>query len=150
MASVVVRVDDLKRGDLPAICAKTGVPCRNAVALKLRVSGTGTLGPLITERRLGVVLPMVPKRTALVRRLGVASWVAFLAFVAGILWAIDRGGNAAAALTLLALVSYVTLVVLGSRLWVGATVAYDRHAVKLLRVHPQFARAVGEQSQASR
>ena len=37
MAVAAARVDDLERGDLPAICAKTGEPCVGLVKDTLRV-----------------------------------------------------------------------------------------------------------------
>jgi hypothetical protein len=37
MVRAPMRVDDLERGDLPAICAKTGVPCDGFVRDTLRV-----------------------------------------------------------------------------------------------------------------
>src|SRR5271166_6158937 len=96
MAVVAARVDDLERGDLPAICAKTGEPCVGLVkdtlwAVPLWVSALAAfaivpyyIGRMSVGRRLEVTLPIAPSRLAWIRRFVRAAWVALVAAAAGL------------------------------------------------------------------
>ena len=127
MARVTCRIADVEAGDLPAICAKTGVDCANPVAVRLRVG----------IRRVNGVLPIVPGRARLVRVLVRGSWV-LLAIGFGVWFAARPVGYAMFA-------AYVALVLAGDRLWLAGRPAETNDEMVLTRVHPNFAAAVDAQ-----
>jgi|tagenome__1003787_1003787.scaffolds.fasta_scaffold20242950_2 hypothetical protein len=127
MARVTCRIADVEAGDLPAICAKTGVACANPVAVRLRVG----------IRRVHGVLPIVAARARLVRVLVRCSWVLLaIGFVA---WFVARPLGVAM------FAAYVVLVLLGDRLWLAARPGDSNDEMIVTRVHPNFAAAVDEQ-----
>jgi hypothetical protein len=127
MARVRCRIADVETGDLPAICAKTGVDCANPVAVRLRVG----------IRRVHGVLPIVATRARLVRVLVGCSWV-LLAIGFGA-WFVARP------LAIAMFAAYLALVVVGDRLWLGARPAETNAEMMLTRVHPNFAAAIDAQ-----
>jgi hypothetical protein len=127
MARVTCRIADVEAGDLPAICAKTGVVCANPVAVRLRVG----------IRRVHGVLPIVARRARLVRVLVRCSWVVLAIGVVG--WFTARPIGIAA------FVAYVALVLAGDRLWLAARPADANDEMILTRVHPNFAAAIDAQ-----
>src|SRR3954463_7348939 len=127
MARVTCRIADVEAGDLPAICAKTGVACANPIAVRLRVG----------IRRVHGVLPIVAARARLVRVLVRCSWVLLaIGFVA---WFVARPLGVAM------FAAYVVLVLLGDRLWLAARPGDSNDEMIVTRVHPNFAAAVDEQ-----
>jgi hypothetical protein len=127
VTDVVVREDDFTLGDFPAICAKTGVDCTNATAVRLRIG----------FRPISGVLPIVPGRARTVRVLVRLSYVALLVAALLIFFA-PLLAIAAAAL-------YVALYISGDRLWLAAGKGEATGEFVLRRVHPRFAAAVDEQ-----
>ena len=135
MAVAAARVDDLERGDLPAICAKTGVPCDGLVKDTLRVVPRW-VSPLVAllivpyfvgrlrTRRGGSRRSCRSRPAALqrIRRLVRAAWIALVLAAAG-LW--RRRSSAPAwsgSCALVAgLVAYLVIVYVGDQMWVGAT-----------------------------
>jgi hypothetical protein len=124
LPQVPVLIDDFERGDMPAICAKTGVPCANPVAVRLRIG----------VRPVHGVLPIVPGRARLVRWMVRAS---FFVLAAAVLLAFVSLEAAAIAVGV-----YVVLFVVGDRLWVGSKAAETRDEIVLTRVHQHFVDAV--------
>ena len=127
MARVQCRIADVEAGDVPAICAKTGVDCATPVAVRLRVG----------IRRVHGVLPVVASRARLVRVLVRCSWVLLAAGLGA--WFVARP------LGIAILASYVVLVLAGDRLWIGARPVDAADEMMLTRVHPNFAAAVDAQ-----
>jgi hypothetical protein len=127
MARVTCRIADVEAGDLPAICAKTGVACANPVAVRLRVG----------IRRVHGVLPIVARRARLVRVLVRCSWVVLaIGFAA---WFTARPVGIAS------FGVYVVLVLAGDRFWLAARPAEASDEMIVTRVHPNFAAAVDAQ-----
>jgi hypothetical protein len=142
MASVRALIDDLERGDLPALSAKTGRACANPVAMVLRPEQRlwSPLGPKVT-----VIVPMEPAR-ARARRLSTrATWVLLVAAAAALVAALTGAGSAVALLAVLCLVSYALLVLIGELRWIGSKPSEHEGEVVLTRVHRAFAHAVDEQ-----
>jgi hypothetical protein len=127
MARVRCRIADVETGDLPAICAKTGVDCANPVAVRLRVG----------IRRVHGVLPIVAGRARLVRVLVRGSWV-LIAIGFGA-WFLARP------IAVAAFAAYIALALVGDRLWLAARPGQTNDEMMLTRVHPNFAAAVDAQ-----
>jgi hypothetical protein len=154
MAMAAARVDDLERGDLPAICAKTGEPCVGLVKDTLWVvpRWVSTLaafailpyyvGRLLSSRRIEVTLPIAPSRLQWIRRFVRAAWVALVLAAAGLAAAVFGAGMIGVAALLVGLIAYVVIVYAGDQIWVGARPSHRDDVVILTRVHPHFARAV--------
>ncbi len=142
MARVRVRIDDLERGDLPALSVKTGAACANPVALVLRPEQTpwSPLGP-----KISAIVPMEPRRVRRRRLATGASWGLLVVFAASLAAAITGAGSAVLSLALLAIVAYVGLMVVGDLRWIGSKPSEHEGEVVLTRVHEAFARAVDEQ-----
>jgi hypothetical protein len=124
VARVALPIDDFERGDMPAVCAKTGVPCDNPVAVRLRIGRRPVTG----------VLPIVPGRARLVK------WMirtSFFVLAAAVLLAFVSFDLAAIAVAL-----YVVLFIVGDQLWVGSKGADTRDLIVLTRVHQNFVDAV--------
>src|SRR5580704_8638050 len=104
MAVVAARVDDLERGDLPAICAKTGEPCVGLVKDTLWVVPRWVsalaafavfpyyIGRMWSSRRIEVTLPIAPSRLQWIRRFVRAAWVALVFGAAGLAAAVFGAG----------------------------------------------------------
>jgi len=142
MASVRARIDDLERGDLPALSVKTGRPCANPVALVLRPEQRpwSPLGP-----KIPVIVPMEPARARARRVSTRVTWVLLVAGLAALFAAFTGAGSAVALLAGLCLVAYALLVLIGERRWIGSKPSEHDGEVVLTRVHRAFARAVDEQ-----
>jgi hypothetical protein len=121
---VAVRIEDFERGDMPAICAKTGVPCDNPVALRLRIG----------RRPVPGILPIVSSRARLVRWLIRTS---FFVLAAAVVLAFVSFDYAAIAVAV-----YVVVFIVGDQLWVGSKGADERDLIVLTRVHRNFVDAV--------
>lgn len=142
MASVRVLVDDLERGDLPALSAKTGVACANPVAIVLRPEAR-PFSPL--GRKINAIVPLEPARARTRRLMTRVTWALLVAVAACVVAAITGAGSAVLLLGALLLILYVALVRLGELRWIGAKSSDDKGEITLTRVHREFARAVDEQ-----
>jgi hypothetical protein len=143
MARVEVLVDDLERGDLPAVCVKRGVPCANPVGITLRPGGHAWT-PFAP--RVHAILPMDARRARRIRVATRVSWVVLFVGLAGLVASVTGGGALAVLIAVVAFVVYAILVVAGDRWSVGARPVPGANAsLVLTRVHPVFARAVDEQ-----
>jgi hypothetical protein len=154
MAVVAARVDDLERGDLPAICAKTGEPCVGLVkdtlwAVPRWVSALAAcaivpyyVGRRFVGRRLEVTLPIAPSRLAWIRWFVRAAWIALVVAAAGFAAALFGAGLIGVAALIVGAGAYVSIVYTGDQLWVGARPSHRPEVVILTRVHRDFAQAV--------
>ena len=142
MARVRVRIDDLERGDLPALSVKTGDPCANPVAVVLRPEQR-QWSP--TGRKIAGIVPLEPARPRTRRRLTRVSWALLVAGAAALVAAVTGAGPAALLVAGVALVAYVSLVLIGELRWIGSRPSEIDGEVELTRVHRAFARAVDEQ-----
>lgn len=142
MARVRARIDDLERGDLPALSVKTGEACAHPVAIVLRPEQRpwSPLGP-----KIAVILPLEPARARARRVLTRATWVLLVTAAAAFVAALTGAGSAVLLLAGLALLAYVALIVAGERLWIGSKPSEHDGEIVLTRVHRAFARAVDEQ-----
>jgi len=156
MAVVAARVDDLERGDLPAICAKTGEPCVGLVKDTLWVVPRWVsalaafavvpyyLGRMWVGRRIEVTLPIAPSRLQWIRWFVRAAWIALVFAAAGLAAALFGAGMIGVAALLIGVFGYVAIIYIGDHIWVGARPSHRHEVVILTRVHPDFARAVGD------
>lgn len=142
MARVRVRIDDLERGDLPAVSVKTGRSCANPVAVVLRPEQRpwSPRGP-----KVSAILPLEPARARARRILTRISWVVLVVAAAALAAAVTGVGSAVLLLGAVAIVVYVVLMIVGDLRWVGAKPSTRAGEVVMTRVHPTFARAVDEQ-----
>jgi hypothetical protein len=157
MARAPVRVDDLERGDLPAVCAKTGEPCDGLVRDTLRVVPAWVAAlvyagvfpflilRLYTARRVEAKLPIAPTRVQRIRGLVRAAWIAMVIGAAGLASAIFGAGAIGVLALLLGVVAYLGIMLVGDLLWLGGIASRRPDVVILTRVHPEFARALTEQ-----
>jgi hypothetical protein len=162
VAEAAARVDDLERGDLPAVCAKTGVPCDGLVKDTLRVvpRWVSALAILLivpyylarpyTSRKIEVKLPIAPDRLDRIRRMVRFAWVALAAAAAGFMASLFGAGAVGGVALLAGLAAYVVIIYSGDRMWVGARPAGDDDVVILTRVHPTFSAALAEQYESAR
>jgi len=154
---MAARVDDLERGNLPAVCAKTGVVCDGLVKDSLRVVPRWVSALAIflivpyfaarpyTSRKLEVKLPIAPPRIERIRRMVRAAWVALVVAAAGLMASLFGAGAFGGAALVVGLVAYVVIVYVGDQMWVGARPSGDDDVVELTRVHPAFAAALAAQ-----
>jgi hypothetical protein len=161
MARAPVRVDDLERGRLPAVCAKTGVDCDDLVRDSIRVVPAwvaalvyaGVVPFLVMRlyfsRRVEATLPIAPARVQRIRSLVRAAWIAIVVAAAGLASAIFGAGLVGVVALLVGIVAYLGIVFVGDLLWVGAVASRRTDVVILTRVHPAFARALAEQYDAA-
>ncbi|HEV7526636.1 MAG TPA: hypothetical protein VGP92_16835 [Acidimicrobiia bacterium] len=142
MARVHVRVDDLERGDLPALSVKTGVRCANPVAIVLRPEQRpwSPVGP-----KISAILPLEPRRARARRRSTRVTWILLVTGAAALGAALTGVGSAVLLLAAGALVAYLGLVLVGELRWVGSKPSDHDGEIVLTRVHRAFARAVDEQ-----
>ena len=142
MARVRVRIDDLERGDLPALSVKTGRACANPVAIVLRPEQR-PLRP--SGRKIAVIVPLEAARARARGRLTRVTWVLLVAGAAALVAAVTGAGPAALLPAGGALVAYGALVLIGELRWIGSRPSEVDGEVELTRVHRTFARAVDEQ-----
>ena len=142
MARVRVRIDDLERGDLPALSVKTGRACANPVAIVLRPKQR-PLWP--TGRKIEVIVPLEAARARARVRLTRVTWVLLVAAAAALVAAVTGAGSAVLLPAGGALVAYGALVLIGELRWIGSRLSEVDGEVELTRVHRAFARAVDEQ-----
>ena len=154
MAVAAARVDDLEQGNLPAICALTGVPCDDLVKDTLRVVPRWVpplavllivpylVGRAYASRKIEVKLPIAPARLDRIRRLVRAAWIALVVAAAGVAATIFGAGAVGGIAVLLGLVVYVVIVYIGDQMWVGSRPGGSADVVVLTRIHPDFARAL--------
>jgi hypothetical protein len=142
MARVRVRIDDLERGDLPALSVKTGAPCANPVAIVLRPEQTplSPLGP-----KISAIVPLESSRVAARRRFTRVTWALLVAAAAAFVAALTGAGSAVLLPAAVALVAYVALVIAGEMRWIGSKPSSVDGEIVLTRVHRAFAQAVDEQ-----
>ena len=159
MAVAAARVDDLERGDLPAICAKTGVPCDGLVKDTLRVVPRWVsplaillIVPYFVARAYAVAAhrgeAARSRRTRMerIRRLVRVAWIALVVAAAGLRRRCSSARAWSALVAFVAgLVAYLVIVYVGDQMWVGARPSRRDDVVILTRVHPEFARALAEQ-----
>jgi hypothetical protein len=162
VAEAAARVDDLERGDLPAVCAKTGVPCDGLIKDTLRVvpRWVSALAILLivpyylarpyTSGKIEAKLPIAPERIELIRRVVKIAWIALVVAAAGLAAAFFGAGAVGVVALLLGLAAYVVIIYTGDRLWVGARPSGRDGEVILTRVHPAFAAALAESGEAAR
>jgi hypothetical protein len=162
VAEATVRVEDLEEGYLPAVCAKTGVPCDGLVKDTLRVvpRWVSALAILLivpyylarpyTSRKIEAKLPIAPERLDRIRRMVKLAWVALALAAAGFMAALFGSGAVGGAALLAGLVAYVVIIYSGDRMWVGARPTKQDGVVVLTRVHPAFAAALAAQYEPAR
>ncbi len=139
MSRVRIAVDDLERGDVPALSIKTGRPCAAPTGVTLRVRGPGRV---LAVRRVHAVVAIEPARARMRAAVVRLSAVCALVVPAAILVALFVSAPAGLLLAVVAAAGYLTLVAVGELLWFGAREADQPAFVVLTRVHPEFARAV--------
>jgi len=160
MARAAVRSDDLEAGNLPAVCAKTGVECDGLVRDSLRVVPAWVAALVYTvvpflilrlyfSRRVEAKLPIAPARVQLIRRLVRGAWIAMVVAAAGLASSIFGAGAVGILALLVGAVAYVTIVFVGDLFWVGGVASRRADVVFLTRVHPDFARALRAQYDAA-
>ncbi len=142
MARVRVRIDDLERGDLPALSVKSGASCAHPVAFVLRPEQRpwSPSGP-----RIPAILALEPARARSRRLLTRVGWVLLVAGAAALVAAATGAGSAVLLLAAVCLLAYVLLVSFGEIRWIGSRPSDHAGEIMLTRVHPAFARAVDEQ-----
>jgi hypothetical protein len=160
MARAAVRVDDLERGELPAVCAKTGVECDGLVRDSLRVVPPWVAALVYTAvpflvlrlysgRRVEAKLPIAPGRVERIRSLVRGAWMAIVIAAAGLASALFGAGIVGVVALVVGVVAYLGIVFVGDLLWVGAVASRREDVVFLTRVHPEFARALREHYDAA-
>jgi hypothetical protein len=156
MGVAAARVGDLEVGRLPAVCAKTGVPCDVPVKDTLRVvprwvSALAVLAVVpyfvaraYTSRRIEAVLPVAPDRLDRIRRLVRSAWVALVLAAAGFSAALFGAGVIGVTAFIAGLAGYLLIVYAGDQMWVGARPSRRDDVVILTRIHPAFVRALDD------
>jgi hypothetical protein len=142
MAQVRIRIDDLDRGDLPALSVKTGAACANPVAIVLR-PGQRPLSP--GGPKIPAIVPLEPARARSRRLLTRTTWILLVVGAAALVAAFTGAGSAVGLLAVVAVVAYVVLVAVGEWRWIGSKPSARDGEIVLTRVHRDFARAVDEQ-----
>src|SRR6476661_4113447 len=106
MASVRVRIDDLERGDLPALSIKTGAACANPVAIFLRPEQRpwSPRGP-----KFPAIVPLEAARDRSRRLLTRVSWAVLVLCAAALVAAITGAGAVAVVAAVIAFGAYVML-----------------------------------------
>jgi hypothetical protein len=158
VAEAVARVDELELGELPAVCAKTGVPCAGLVRDSLRVvpRWVSALAILLivpyylarpyASRTIEAKLPIAPDRVELIRRMVRIAWVAVVVAAAGLMASLFGAGAVGVGALLLGLTAYIVVIYVGDRMWVGARPSGRDDVVILTRVHPAFVAALAERA----
>jgi len=142
MTRVSVAVEDLDRGDLPALSVKTGRPCANPVAVVLRPEQRPwwPSGPKVAS-----VLPIEPERVRARRWFTRVSWALLVIAAAGVVASFTGAGGVGFAGAIVAALAYTVTVAIGEWQWVGSKPGEQPGELVLTRVHRAFARAVDEQ-----
>jgi hypothetical protein len=142
MARARVRIDDLDRGDLPALSVKTGKACANPVAIVLRPEQRpwSPAGP-----KIPAIVPLEAERAQARRLLTRAAWVVLVIGAAALVAALTGAGSAVLLLAGAALLVYIALMFVGELRWIGSRPSEHDGEIVLTRVHGAFARAVDEQ-----
>ena len=142
MTRVRVAIDDLERGDLPALSVKTGRPCANPVAVVLRPGQRpwSPSGPKVTA-----ILPLEPQRVRARRWFTRASWALLVIAAAGVVASFTGAGAVGGIVAVVGVLGYAAMVAAGESRWVGARPGERAGELLLTRVHPEFARAVEAQ-----
>jgi hypothetical protein len=161
VAEAGARVEDLERGDLPPVCAKTGVPCDGLVKDTLRVvpRWVSALAILLivpyyvarpyASRKIEVKLPIAPHRIERIRRMVRIAWLALVVAAAGFMASLFGAGPVGGAALVVGLAAYVVIVYAGDRMWVGARPSSCDDVVILTRVHPNFAAAMTREDEST-
>jgi hypothetical protein len=129
MGAVELKVEDLLRGDVPAVSVKTGKPCSNPVGVILRPGSR--LWRFYNTKVYGV-LPMEPRRVRLRLALLWSAWLSLFLIPFGLLWV---------PMFVIGIGVYVTLVIAGNLVWVGSRRGASDDTVVVTRVHPGFVAA---------
>jgi hypothetical protein len=139
---VCIAIDDLERGDLPALSAKTGRPCANPVAVVLRPEQRpwSPSGP-----KVAAILPLEPQRVRAHRWFARLGWVLLVIAAAGVVAAFTGAGAVGGTAAVIGVLGYAALVAIGEWRWVGARPGDRADELVLTRVHGDFARAVDAQ-----
>jgi hypothetical protein len=157
MAEGAARVDDLEQGELPRICAKTGVACDGLVKDTLRVVPRWVpplaillifpyfIGRAYASRRIESKLPIAPERIERIRTLVRSAWIALVAAAAGFAALFFGAGVIGLAAFGAGLLAYLVIVYVGDQMWVGGRPSRRDDVVILTRIHPAFARALADQ-----
>ena len=142
MTRVGVAVDDLERGDLPALSVKTGRPCANPVAVVLRPKPRpwSPSGP-----KVSAIVPLEAQRARVRRWFTRGSWALLVIAAAGVVAAFTGAGAVAGIVAVVGVLGYAATVAAGESRWVGARPGERAGEIVLTRVHRDFAQAVDEQ-----
>jgi hypothetical protein len=139
---VRLAIDDLERGDLPALSAKTGRACANPVVVVLRPEQRpwSPSGP-----KIAAILPLEPQRVRARRWFTRASWGLLVVAAAGVVAALTGAGGVGGVVAIAAALGYAATVAVGEWRWVGARPGARTGELVLTRVHREFAQAVDAQ-----
>jgi hypothetical protein len=139
---VLLKIDDLERGDLPALSVKTGRACANPVAVVLRPEQRpwSPSGP-----KIAAILPLEPHRARARRWLTRISWALLVVAAAGVVAGITGAGAIGGIVAIAGVLAYVAIFAAGEWRWIGARPAEQAGTVFVTRVHRDFARAVDAQ-----
>ena len=142
MTRVQVTIDDLERGDVPALSVKTGRPCANPMVIMLRPEQRpwSPSGP-----KYAAVLPIEPERVRARRWFTRVSWALLVLAAAGLVAGLTGAGAVASVAVIVGVLGYAATVLIGEMRWVGARPGERAGDLVLTRVHPDFARAVEAQ-----
>jgi hypothetical protein len=139
---VRVAIDDLERGDLPALSVKSGRPCANPVAVVLRPEQRpwSPTGPKVAS-----ILPIEPQRVRARHVFTRVSWALLVVTGAGLLAAFTGAGAIGGLVAIVGVLGYAATVAAGELRWVGARPGERAGEIVLTRVHREFACAVDAQ-----
>jgi len=158
VASAPVDVGALRRGDLPAVCVKTGVPTEFLVRTGFTVVPGWTwwlllcgvvpfvLAQVFAGEKVEATLPVSDEA---LRRVRAWRWAWRICAALAVVLIVLAGvlGSAAVAWAGAALIVASLVVSVGANLvWVGVTNTRRRDQVFLTRVHPRFAYELGRRS----
>jgi hypothetical protein len=161
MARVTVRVDDLEHGFLPAVCAKTGVPCDTTVRAQWHVVPGWTwvlfvfgivpflIARVVAGERVEAPLPVTTKVFTRQRWASRAALVLLLGGIGSLVGAVLEGSALIAWAGVACLGGAAVGAWLSERWWVGLVSTRRRSSVTMTRVHRNFARAVDDMYHAS-
>jgi hypothetical protein len=142
VTGVRVAIDDLERGDLPALSVKTGRPCANPVAVVLRPK-SHLWSP--SAPNVASILPIEPERVRARRLFTRVSWALLVIAGAGLVATFTGAGAFGTIVVIFGVIGYAATVAVGEWRWVGARPAERAGELVLTRVHREFASAVDAQ-----